>query len=244
MAIVAALVAVAIWAATSHALVRDLDGHTPVYTFLALAALLAIFTLLIGWTVTGSLGGALVDPKKGRYSLSRLQMISWTILVLAAYLNAFVANIAAGRTDPLNVAIPGQLLAAMGISIGGLVGTHLVLGYKRDKNGVISATDGNAVLVPEDSNPSAVVQASTTSIGDIFKGDTAEGSASLDLGKIQLFFVTVVLVIGYGIWVAAQFAHLHVGPGGGVASLPKIDQSFVALLALSHGGYLTTKATS
>jgi len=31
---------------------------------------------------------------------------------------------------------------------------------------------------------------------------------------------------------------------GGVGSLPRIDQSFAALAALSHNGYLTTKAAS
>jgi hypothetical protein len=242
--IVAAVIALAIWAANSHKLITAVSGRLPVYTFLALAALLTVFTLLIGWTITGSLGGALVDPKKGRYSLSRLQLISWTILILAGYLNAFIANIAAGRSHPITVAIPGQLLAAMGISIGGLVGTQLVLGYKKDNHNVITATDGNSVILGKNDSSSALVQASSTSIADIFKGDTAGGSRSLDLGKLQLFFVTVVLVLGYGIWVAAQFAHLRSGASGGVGSLPKIDQAFVALLALSHGGYLTTKAAA
>jgi hypothetical protein len=242
--LVGAVVALAVWAARTPSLIVDLDGRIPVWTFLALATTLLAFTLLLGWAITGALAGALIDPKKGRFSLSRLQMISWTVLILAAYLNAFIVNIAAGRANPIEVAIPGQLLAAMGISIGGLVGTQLILGYKQDKNGVIQSTDANTVLLDKDTPNAALVKASKTDVSDFFKGDTAQTSGSLDLGKIQLFFVTLVLVLGYAIALADLFAHLKTGSGGGVGSLPKIDQAFVGLLALSHGGYLTTKATS
>ena len=68
------------------------------------------------------------------------------------------------------------------------------------------------------------------------------GSSYLDLGKIQLFYVTVALVLGYGIAVANLFTGVDVQ--GGVTALPEIDQAFVALLAISHVGYLTTKAAS
>src|SRR5262249_13411943 len=105
--IIAAIVALAIWAATSETLLTDGGGRLPVWTFLGLAALLTAFTVLIGWAITGRAGGALIDPKKRRYSLSRLQMIGWTILILAAYLNAFIVNIAAGRDNPIDVGIPG-----------------------------------------------------------------------------------------------------------------------------------------
>ncbi len=254
--IVAAIIALAIWAATSSSLITDRHGRLPVWTFLGLAALLAAFTILIGWAISGSVGGALIDPKKQRYSLSRLQLIAWTILILAAYLNAFIVNIAAGRTNPVDVGIPGPLLVAMGISIGGLLGTQLVLGYKQSTNGSGYQHDGGSQLVVQrndgtTTNPatdpsarSAVLKASDTQLSDIFKGDTVETSGSLDLGKIQLFYVTVALVLGYGIYVATNFAHIKTGTSGGIGSLPQIDQAFAALLALSQGGYLSTKATS
>jgi hypothetical protein len=254
--IVAAIIALAIWAATSSSLITSLHGRLPVWTFLGLAALLAAFTILIGWAITNNVGGALIDPKKQRYSLSRLQLIAWTILVLAAYLNAFIVNIAAGRTNPVDVGIPGPLLTTIGISIGGLLGTQLVLGYKQSTNGTVSQSDDTdkltvqrtngttTVPVADPSVRSAVLTASETQLSDIFKGDTVETSGSLDLGKIQLFYVTVALVLGYGIYVATSFAHVKTGATGGVGSLPQIDQAFAALLALSQGAYLSTKATS
>lgn len=254
--IVLAIIALAIWATTSSTLITDLDGRLPVWIFLALIAMFAAFILLIGWAITGRPGGALIDPKKARFSLSRLQMIAWTILILAAYLNAFIVNIAAGRDNPIDVAIPGQLLVAMGISITGLIGTQIVLGYKQTTNGAgYQTTDGNKIVVLRDDQPAtdtdsdtatrgAIYKPPTTQLTDIFRGDTIEGANSLDLGKVQLFYITVILVLGYGIFTATGFAHLTTGHDGGIATLPKINQAFVALLALSQGGYLTTKATS
>ena len=243
VAIVAAIVGLAIWAATSKTLVKDLDGHLPVWTFLALIALLASFAVLMGWGITGHVAGLLMDPKKGRrMSLSRLQVLAWTFLVLAAYLNAFIVNISAGRANPLEVSIPGELLIAMGISIGSLLGTKIVLGYKQDQHGIVlGPADAVPLTVASDATlRSAVYKAPVAQWRDVFEGDTAEGVGSLDLSKVQMFYITVALVLGYGIAVASGFAHSE----SGIGSLPQLDQAFVALLAISHAGYLTSKAAS
>ena len=234
LAVLALIIALAIWAATSKTLLKDLNGHLPVWTFLALAALLLLFAALVGWGITGHLGGLLEDPKKGRrLSLSRLQVLAWTFLVVAAYFNSFIVNLAGGFSNPLDVAIPGELLIAMGISIGSLAGQKVVLAVKEDKNGDVPA--GAATT-----NKSAVVKSPVPQWSDLFRGDTAETAGSLDLGKMQLFYITVALVLGYGIVVASGFAHVSQG----ITTLPKLDQAFVAVLAISHAGYLTTKAAS
>jgi hypothetical protein len=49
-------------------------------------------------------------------------------------------------------------------------------------------------------------------------------------------------VLGYGIAVANLFTGVDVHTA--VTALPGIDEAFVALLAISHAGYLTTKAVS
>jgi hypothetical protein len=252
LSIVGAIIGLSIWASTSMTLITDLNGHVPLWTFLGLAALLAAFAALVGWAITGLPMGALVDPKKGRMSLSRLQMLCWTILILAAYLNAFIVNIAAGRADPVAVAIPGELLVAMGISITGLAGAQLVLGYKQNEHGTAVPTANGTTLVLRDDGTdasgasvrSAIARTDRPSWRDIFMGDTAERVNSLDLGKVQLFYITVVLILGYGIFVANSFVGVKTGTAGGIGSLPALDEAFVALLALSHGGYLTTKAAA
>ena len=166
--------------------------------------------------------------KGRRMSLSRLQALAWTFLVIAAYLNAFIVNIAGDVKDPLNVAIPGELLIAMGISVGSLAGAKIVLAVKENNN-------------PPESG-SAVYKSSSPRWRDLFQGDTRESAGSLDLGKIQMFYITIALVLGYAIVVATKF--VGVQPGQGIDTLPNLDQAFVALLAISHAGYLTTKAAS
>jgi hypothetical protein len=226
LTILALIIAFAIWGATSKTLLTAAHGKLPVWTFLGLAALLLIFAALVGWGITGHVGGLLMDPAKGRrMSLSRLQALAWTFLVIAAYLNAFIVNIAGSFQNPLDVAIPGELLVAMGISLGSLAAAKVVLAVKDSKS---------------DPTAPAVYKSPTPRWSDLFQGDTVETAGSLDLGKIQMFYITVALVLGYGIVVAAKFAHVQ----SGISTLPPLDSAFVAVLAISHAGYLTTKAAS
>lgn len=237
LAILALLVALGIWAGTSKTLLHDLNGRLPVWTFLAVAALLLAFAVVVGWGLSGHPAGFLMDPKKGgRMSLAQLQALAWTFLVIAAYFNSFIVNLAGDfDSPPLNVAIPGELLVAMGISIGSLASQKVVLALKEDKNGVHTPDQPLATA-----NPSAVYKSPSPQWSDLFRGDTVETAGSLDLGKMQMFFITVALVLGYAIVVATGFAHVSAH----IDSLPSLDQGFVALLAISHAGYLTTKAAS
>jgi hypothetical protein len=81
---------------------------------------------------------------------------------------------------------------------------------------------------------------------DMMRGDTVANFQFADLGKIQMFLFTVILVFTYAalIWslmrmpLAAQV--LQIAPS---MQLPAFSDSLVLILALSHGGYLTTKAT-
>jgi hypothetical protein len=253
--LVAAFIGLAIWAATSDSFLTNASGRLPVWSFIGLAVVLTIFIFLMGWAITGKAGGALIDPRKGRMSLSQLQILAWTVLIVAAYLNAFVVNVSAGRPDPLSVQMPGELLIAMGISITGLVGAKLVLGFKLDEHGnAVEDANGKAKLErqaptekeKEKDERSAIFKARRAQWRDIFSGDDNAGAHSLNLGKVQLFYITIALVVGYGIAVAKEFAKAKTGIPGtrGIDGLPKVDEAFVALLALSHAGYLTTKAAA
>ncbi len=81
---------------------------------------------------------------------------------------------------------------------------------------------------------------------DMLRGDTLANFQFIDLGKVQMFFLTVILVFSYAalIWsimtmpMAARVLQLTSS-----MSLPAFSQSMVVIMALSHGGYLTTKAT-
>ena len=81
---------------------------------------------------------------------------------------------------------------------------------------------------------------------DMLRGDTIANFQFIDLGKVQMFFLTVILVFIY----AALIWSIMTMPTGAWAlqrtssmSLPAFSESMVVIMALSHGGYLTTKAT-
>jgi hypothetical protein len=241
--LVAALIAIVVFAVVSKLLVTS-SWHLTVWIFVAILFLLSAFTVLMGWAITGQLLGSLIDGKKGRMSLSRLQTLLWTILVLASYLTAFIINVSLGAKNPLEVAMPGELLTAMGISLTSLAGAKLVLDHKQNQpntTGVPSRVIEQLTQrdVAFDAT-TRVLYASRAQVRDIFEGDTPDSATFLDLGKIQLFYVTLALVAGYAIAVGDLFSRAKVGQP--IASLPGLDRSFVALLALSHAGYLTTKA--
>ena len=81
---------------------------------------------------------------------------------------------------------------------------------------------------------------------DMLRGDSIANFQFTDLGKVQMFLFTMVLVFAYAalVWSimsmpqAAQV--LQVVPS---MSLPAFADSLVITMALSHGGYLATKTT-
>lgn len=85
-----------------------------VWTWIANMFLFLVFVLIAGHGITGMLRGLLIDSQN-TMSLSRLQMILWTILILAGYLAAVITNIHRGQPDALGVIIHPELWALMGI---------------------------------------------------------------------------------------------------------------------------------
>jgi archaellum component FlaC len=82
---------------------------------------------------------------------------------------------------------------------------------------------------------------------DMLRGDTIANFQFADLGKIQMFFFTVILVFSYAalLWSIMSMPQagqlLQIVPS---LSLPAFSESLVILLGLSQAGYLTTKATA
>jgi hypothetical protein len=239
-----------IWSAATDALVTRRDGHLPAWLFLALILLAAAFTLLAGWALTGLWSGSLIDPTKGRMSLSRLQAMLWTIFVIPAFLTAAMINLSqqnANSTynkgklpkqqivikDPLDITIPGELLAVMGLSLGSAFVSRLVLVKKADEK----KTTDDAKATGEARKSVYVAQAPEWR--DLFRGDTVESRNLLDLGKLQLFLITAAILIAYGTVVANAFVSRN---PHGISALPALSGTIVGLLAISHAGYLTNKA--
>jgi hypothetical protein len=83
----------------------------PIPMFLAwigTLVLLADFATVAGHGILGLWMGLLID-KRNKMSLSRLQMILWTITVLSGFLTAAFWNIWAGEVDAFSIAVPQEL---------------------------------------------------------------------------------------------------------------------------------------
>ncbi len=198
-------------------------GQRTVLAWLVIAALMAAFAAVAGHGVTGLARGVLVDERH-RVTLGRLQMLLWTILVLSAYMAAALANIGRDGRSPLAVDIPNELWLAMGISTASLVAAPAALQYKERR--FEAATLHNR---PNEAD---------SRFSDLFRGEEVADCDHLDLGKVQMFLFTVVLVLGYGLAVGDMLTETTAP----FTSLPAVDEGVVTLLAISHAGYLAKKA--
>lgn len=203
--------------------------------------LMGITIVLIGHGITGKFNGFLVDPRN-RMSLSRLQLILWTIVILPAFLAAAVFNFGAGAEDPLNIAVPPEVWGLLGISTGSLVGAGIV------KSGRDPANPAEVAQARQNPDPVAIRRLknqevvnetpSQASVSDLFKGELVGSEDHLEVGKVQMFFFTLLVVFAYGKATAASFDNAS----GTIDSLPVLNAGMLALLAISHAGYLANKS--
>lgn len=192
-------------------------AHLGFWGMVLLAALLVGLLVTVGHGVAGRLDGALIGEGK-RMSLANFQIAAWTVVVLSAYGGTFLTNLLASDgpdvLKALDVSIPPELWLAMGISSSSLVGAKLIIAQK----GVKGTPHNNAT---------------DARWGELFVADDNR----LDLAKVQMFFLTVVLTFGY----AAAVSERLINATTPIAELPKLNEAFVILLAISHSGYLARK---
>lgn len=227
---------------------------------------LLAFCAIAGHGVTNNVFGVLID-RRNKMTLSRLQMLLWTVVVLSAYVMLVIARIlyapegAAPIADPLAIEVPAELWELMGIGVASLVGSPLILGSKANKepkNGTLeknlsayaaqlgmkrsdaeSQKHTHDGLIDTNENPSEA------RFADMFRGDEVGNFAYLDLGKVQMLFFTLILLIAYCAQLWVYFANPDTSElMKPEARLPVLSESMLALLAISHAGYLGAKATT
>ncbi|HEV7660610.1 MAG TPA: hypothetical protein VGO55_12285 [Allosphingosinicella sp.] len=208
-----------VWLAPEH-------GMMKVLAWLITMAMVVLLCGCIGKAIAGCWDGVLVDGRN-RVSLSRLQMLAWTLLVLSALITAVASNLGLpDNSQALAIVISDELLAAMGIAAVSLAASPAVLALK----GSDPATGISLAAYHDDQDDASWL--------DIFRGDDPAEANRPDLSKIQQFLITLALVGGYGVLIGDMFRNL----GGSFWSFPALDPKFVWLLGISHAGYLTYKA--
>jgi hypothetical protein len=225
-------------------------SNARLFAWAAMAALLIAFLCVVGNGVNGFKRAVLVDSRN-RISLAKLQMAAWTVLLLSAYAAATFANIGTGQPNPLDVSIPRELWLAMGISTTSLIGSPLILnGKKADAQTQRRQKEyaRQIALLAEQGVAEESLERMGSLVGykhprqsrwsDLFQGEETGNAGLIDLAKVQMFFFTLILILAYSLGIGDTLASAR----GDVASLPHLDQSMIALLGISHAGYLGKKA--
>jgi len=230
-----ALAAVALAAAIgANVYLTGDNGKGLLWTWLATMAAILILTGCIGKAISGNVTGV-IESARNRVSLSRLQMLLWTVLILSAFVTAAAGNLhLEDNVAALDIAIPPELITAMGIAAISLAAAPAVLSLKAapvGTNPALAAAPGISAGIHTRADRAR------SSWLDIFRGDEQGNCDTPDLSKIQQFLITVALVGTYGCMVGAMFI-----AGGKIEALPPLDQNFVWLLGVSHAGYLAYKA--
>lgn len=227
----------------------SISNHPLLAWWFSLTAI-TLFLMIIGQGVTGCLRGVLIDDRNV-ISLSRTQMIMWTVLVLSAFFTAVMWNLAWGHDFPLGVAISPELWTLMGISTTSLIGSPLLLAPKRtmDANHDQLETMKRSLVAQGYSESATKNQGQLAVNGsprdaewsNIFTGEEVGNAAHLDLSRIQNFFFTLIVGLVYVFALGNMFNGLI---DMNVESLPDIDKGILALLGISHAGYLGSKGMS
>jgi cell division protein FtsL len=216
--------------------------------WLVIMVLLGACCVIIGRGTTGLWKGLLIDSRN-RMSLSRLQLLLWTVLVLSAFLTVAMFNIRQDpMADPLNIEVPSQVWGLLGISTTSFVTAATIKSQKKNLEVTSEAKDkSSAALEKVGDNPDkladpqgalvAYQQPGDASVSDLFKGDEVISAAYFDLGKVQVFLFTLIVVFAYAAEVGAMLYSTRT-----ISSLPELSTGIVALLGISHAGYLTAKA--
>lgn len=199
-------------------------------TWAVCAALILAVYVWVGWASRASVLGLLIDTR-GRYSLTRMQLSLWTLVVVSLIAGVFAARAATRGVDPMAFSIPAPVLGALGISVGSAV---TAIGIKASKNRtrtkyVAASKSGKAFFAQM-----------------LLVEEGPQADKTVDVTKLQNFLITVFLVVAYVVLTIHAYAGWDpgtpiTGPGD-ITSLPTFNATFLTLLAISHAGYLVAKA--
>ncbi|HQR43668.1 MAG TPA: hypothetical protein PLX97_13325, partial [Gemmatales bacterium] len=195
--------------------------YSPTLCWLVIFGFMGYCVTYIGYAVTGLWRGAYISPLTRRVSLSQVQMIAWTVLIISALLSLCFMNLFELHSTPLSIDVPPSLWILMGISTASTVTSPAITDRKLHENPTRVAKHADPRLA---------------AWSDMFLSDIEGTGHAVDIAKMQMFLFTFILVLGYGgaIWNLLE-------QGGPIEALPPVDDGINVLLGVSHSGYLANK---
>lgn len=212
-------------------------------TWIATLVLFAAALILAGVMLKKRWDGIFID-ERNKISLSRVQLVLWTLLLISALLTAGLSNVVLG--SGLEIEVPASVWALLGIGSFTFVASPAILQQKAQNQPPARLASIQANLAAAD----GIVNTAVGAVGevvtkgsvsdarwrDIIRGDTNDADY-VDVSKVQQLAFTILLLAVYG---AALFNLLK--PIALITKFPPVDGGFVALLGLSHAAYLAYKA--
>jgi hypothetical protein len=197
---------------------------------------------------------------RNRMSLSKLQVVLWTIVVFASLVSASCFNIE-HAADPSNitaVVVDPKIWALLGISLTTAVGAPIALSAKGSRTALPAELDETkenllaqtGVAVTDIGNRGHVltkVELKDARWSDLIRGDDVGNADLIDFSKVQQLYFTLLTLLIFAFGVAKEFSaqtDLHADPHAVIPQLPTPDSGMLALLAVSGAGYLVYKGMS
>lgn len=198
---------------------------TTLFTTWAVGALVLLaLGAVLGMVIGRGLLGVLID-QRGRYSLSQFQLVTWTVVLVSLFAGLFAGRLAAHTGgSAMEFKIPPELLAALGISAGSTI-TALAIKATQDHLQPASIAANTPAFPPR-----------LAQIFLIEQGDQAD--KVIDISKFQNFWFTILVVAGY---ISTVIAAVNKQPSLEGFTLPGFTGTLLALLGISHAGYLAGK---
>jgi hypothetical protein len=150
----------------------------------------------------------------------------------------------------LIIAIPPTVWILLGISIGSWLGSPLILNNKKaQESSEADFTKAKEGLKAQGASEAKIAQVETqgrllintaydqAAFSDLFRGEETGNAATLDVGKVQMFYFTVIVLFVYATGLFKMF-----NSGLPIHEFPDLDSSIVTLLGISNASYLANKA--
>jgi len=224
------------------------------WNFVAVMVLMLLFMITLGLGISGRPAGILVN-EQNLMSLSRFQLVVWTVILLSAYLTMALERVHDNIPDAMGIALDPKLWALMGISTASLVGTPLLQSTKKAqtpnqqevaKTEAALTAKGDPVPAPTiNTNAQGVLFANPSindaAFSDMFEGDEVGNTAYVDVAKVQMFFFTIVVALSFGM---TLFKWIVMKSPVDLKAFPVPDAGLIAILGISHAGFLVGKSTT
>lgn len=204
---------------------------------------LMLIAMLVGYGARGTVIGVLIGANP-RLSLSKMQQYCWTILVLSLFgvTSAFLLGTTGGEVS--SPTCPWQIWALLGIAIGTPPLSGLIITMKEGQE---PPPNAKANLAQDNiAHIGRIAVAHGWSLLDLFRGEEVTNDGEVDVSRFQQVIVTIVLIIIFVAMTGQLISNLAAGTDWAAWALnsshPKLSDSFLMLLGLSHAGYLVVKA--